>query len=202
MTSKDQTQEMDDAAATNEAGEGTSKENMDMNNMQNGDVNEKEEKDTEETNGTPDALAELQGNFDALNDKFLRLYSEFENYRRRTAKEKLDAMLNGGSEIAMDLLPVLDDFDRAIASNENSSDTEALKEGFTLIHSKLKRVLESKGLKEMDSMEKAFDTEYHDAITNIPAPTEDLKGKVVDVAEKGYFYNDKILRHAKVIVGK
>lgn len=202
MTSKDQTQEMDDAAATNEAGEGTSQENMDMDNMQNGDVKEKEGKDTDETNGTPDALAELQGNYDTLNDKFLRLYSEFENYRRRTAKEKLDAMLNGGSEIAMDLLPVLDDFDRAIASNENSSDTEALKEGFTLIHSKLKRVLESKGLKEMDSMEKPFDTEYHDAITNIPAPTEELKGKVVDVAEKGYFYNDKILRHAKVIVGK
>ena len=202
MTSKDQTQEMDDAAAANEAHEGSSQENKDTGNPQNGEMNEKEEIDTEETTGTPDALAELQGNYDTLNDKFLRLYSEFENYRRRTAKEKLDAMLNGGVDIAQQLLPVLDDFDRAVASNENIDDIEALKEGFTLIHSKLKRVLESKGLKEMDSLEKPFDTEYHDAITNIPAPTEELKGKVVDVAEKGYFYNDKILRHAKVVVGK
>ena len=202
MTSKDQTKEMDDAAATNETQEGTSHKNTNTDNLKNGDVTEKDGLDTEETAGTPDALAELQGNYDTLNDKFLRLYSEFENYRRRTAKEKLDAMLNGGVDIAEQLLPVLDDFDRAIASNENSNDTETLKEGFTLIHSKLKRVLESKGLKEIDSMEKPFDTEYHDAITNIPAPTEDLKGKVVDVAEKGYFYNDKILRHAKVIVGK
>lgn len=202
MTSKDQTQEIDDAASANEAHEGTSQENKDTGNPQNTDVKEKDGQNTEETDDIPDALAELQGNYDTLNDKFLRLYSEFENYRRRTAKEKLEALRNEGSDVAEKLLPILDDFDRAIASNENSNDTEALKEGFSLIHNKLKRLLESKGLKEMDSMEKPFDTEYHDAITNIPAPTEDLKGKIVDVAEKGYFYNDKILRHAKVVVGK
>ena len=202
MTSKDQTQEMDDTAAANEAHEGTSHENKDTGNSENGDVTEKDGNDAAETNDSSDALAELQQNYDTLNDKFLRLYSEFENYRRRTAKEKLDAMRNGGSEIVKELLPVLDDFDRAVASNENIDDTETLKQGFTLIHSKLKRILDTNGLKEMESMEKPFDTEFHDAITNIPAPTEDLKGKVVDVAEKGYFYNDMILRHAKVIVGK
>lgn len=202
MTPKDQTQEMDDTAAANEAQKRTSRENSDTGNPRNVGITEKDGKDTEETICTPDALAELQESYDTLNDKFLRQYSEFENYRRRTAKEKLDALRNEGFDIAKDLLPVLDDFDRAIASNENSNDTEALKEGFTLIYNKLKRILESKGLKEMESMEKPFDTEFHDAITNIPAPNEDLKGKVVDVAEKGYFYNDTILRHAKVVVGK
>lgn len=202
MTSKDQTQEMDDMTASNDTQETASPENMDSKNPQNRDEKENDGEEAVEQNGTPDALAELQENYDALNDKFLRLYSEFENYRRRTAKEKLDALRNGGSDIAKDLLPVLDDFDRAVASNDNIDDTETLKEGFILIHSKLKRILESKGLKEMDSMEKPFDTEFHDAITNIPAPTEELKGKVVDVAEKGYFFNDMILRHAKVIVGK
>src|SRR5690554_3174142 len=201
MTSKDHTQEMDDAAATNQAHESTTSENMDTEDAQNDEINEKEDINTDETAEESDVLAELQGKYDVLNDKFLRLYSEFENYRRRTSKEKRDAVLNGGSEIAKDLLPVLDDFDRAIASNENSDNADALKEGFILIQGKLKRVLEAKGLKEMDSMAKPFDTEYHDAITKIPAPSEELKGKVIDVAEKGYFYNDKILRHAKVVVG-
>jgi len=201
MTSKDHTQEMDDAAATNQAHESTTSENIDTEDAQNGEINEKEDINTDETAEESDVLAELQGKYDVLNDKFLRLYSEFENYRRRTSKEKRDAVLNGGSEIAKDLLPVLDDFDRAIASNENSDNADALKEGFILIQGKLKRVLEAKGLKEMDSMAKPFDTEYHDAITKIPAPSEELKGKVIDVAEKGYFYNDKILRHAKVVVG-
>lgn len=199
MTSKDHTQEMDDITPANEGQETTSQEKMDMETPQNGDAHENE---AVENNSTPDALAELQKDHDVLNDKFLRLYSEFENYRRRTAKEKLDALRNGGSDVVKELLPVLDDFDRAVASNESIDDIDTLKEGFSLIQSKLKRILEAKGLKEMDSMEKPFDTEFHDAITNIPAPTEDLKGKVVDVAEKGYFYNDMILRHAKVIVGK
>lgn len=148
------------------------------------------------------ALTELQAKYDILNDKYLRLYSEFENFRRRTAKEKLDSMHSGSADLVRDLLPVIDDFDRALSSNEIVDDPEALKEGFKLIHSKFLRVLEQKGLKSMDSMEKPFDTEYHEAITNIPAPTDDLKGKVVDVAEKGYFFKDKIIRYAKVVVGQ
>ncbi|MGB6037332.1 MAG: nucleotide exchange factor GrpE [Cryomorphaceae bacterium] len=148
------------------------------------------------------AMTELQKKYDTINDKYLRLYSEFENFRRRTAKEKLDLMKNAGSEIVGDILPVVDDFDRAIELNKDNTDPEALKEGFKLIHHKLLHLLKNQGLKPMDSINQPFDTEYHEAITNIPAPSEDMKGKVIDVAEKGYFYNDKVLRYAKVVVGQ
>lgn len=199
MSSKDHTKDMDEKATAENTQDAASHDNISTEEHGNA---EQEMNEQDETSGKDDELTELQKKYDILNDKFLRQYSEFENYRRRTAKEKLDALRNGGADIAKELLPVLDDFDRAIASNENVDDPETLKEGFALIHSKLIRVLQSKGLKPMDSLEKPFDTEYHDAITNIPAPSEDLKGKVVDVAEKGYFYNDTILRHAKVIVGQ
>jgi len=149
-----------------------------------------------------DPLTELQEKYDTVNNKYLRLYSEFENFRRRTAKEKLETMKNAGSDVVGAIIPVVDDFDRAIAHNENNEDVAALKEGFELIKNKLMRILEQQGVKPMDSIGKPFDTEYHEAITNIPAPSEDMKGKVVDVAEKGYFYNDNILRYAKVIVGQ
>ena len=149
-----------------------------------------------------DQLTELQTKYDTLNDKYLRLYSEFENFRRRTAKEKLDLMKNAGADMVAEILPVIDDFDRAINSNEKGTDEEALKEGFKLIHHKLLHLLEGKGLKPMNSINQPFDTEYHEAITNIPAPSEDMKGKVIDVAEKGYFFNDKVLRYAKVVVGQ
>jgi len=148
------------------------------------------------------AMTELQKKYDTINDKYLRLYSEFENFRRRTAKEKLDLMKNAGSDVVGDILPVVDDFDRAIELNEDNTDPEALKEGFKLIHHKLLHLLKNQGLKPMDSINQPFDTEYHEAITNIPAPSEDMKGKVIDVAEKGYFYNDKVLRYAKVVVGQ
>ncbi len=160
-----------------------------------------EENSNEET-AAPDALTELQEKYDTLNDKYLRLYSEFDNYRRRTAKEKLDMMKNAGADLLKAFLPVIDDFDRAIASNETDEDLNNVKEGFKLIHHKLMRTMEAQGVKPMDALEKPFDTEYHEAITNIPAPDESLKGKVVDVAEKGYFYRDDVLRYAKVVVGQ
>jgi len=199
MSSKDHTEEMDQKATAENAQDTASQENISIDDQENAHTDVNDEGEVSEVDNT---LTELQEKYDTVNDKFLRLYSEFENFRRRTAKEKLDALINGGADIAKELLPVLDDFDRAVASNENIEDPETLKEGFVLIHNKLIKVLQSKGLKSMDSLEQPFDTEYHDAITNIPAPTEDLKGKVVDVAEKGYFYNDTILRHAKVIVGQ
>jgi molecular chaperone GrpE len=149
-----------------------------------------------------DPLTELQAKYDTLNDKYLRLYSEFENYRRRTSREKLDLMKNAGAEILKDFLPVADDFDRAIAGNETDENITNIKEGFKLIHHKLMRTLEGRGVKPMNSLEQPFDTEFHEAITNIPAPDESLKGKVVDVAEKGYYYHDTVLRYAKVVVGQ
>jgi len=199
MSSKDHTKEKDEKAAAENTQDTASNENINMEDQNNAHTDVNQETEASESNS---ALTELQEKYDTAQDKFLRLYSEFENFRRRTAKEKLDALVNGGADIAKELLPVLDDFDRAVASNENIDDPETLKEGFVLIHNKLLKALQSKGLKPMDSLEQPFDTEYHDAITNIPAPTEDLKGKVVDVAEKGYFFNDTILRHAKVIVGQ
>ncbi len=157
---------------------------------------------TEKTDSKDHLLTELQKKHDTVNDKYLRLYSEFENYRRRTAKEKLENSRAVSAEILKSFLSVVDDFDRAIAGNESDNDIESIKEGFKLIHQKMMHLMESKGVKPMNSMEQAFDTEYHEAITNIPAPNESLKGKVVDVAEKGYFYHDQVLRYAKVVVGQ
>jgi molecular chaperone GrpE len=136
------------------------------------------------------------------NDKFLRLYSEFENFRRRTAKEKLDLMSNAQGEALKSLLPILDDFERAIINNDSAEDFDALRDGFKLINQKLFGILNQKGVKIME-VEKgsAFDVDLHEAITQIPAPEEGLKGKVIDVIEKGYFINDKVLRYAKVVVG-
>jgi molecular chaperone GrpE len=135
------------------------------------------------------------------NDRYLRLYAEFDNFRRRTAKEREDARKSEGKDVIIALLPVLDDFDRAIRSMENSTDVTSVKEGVALIQNKLKNVLAQKGLKEMQSIGTAFDPEIHEAITNIPAPSDDMKGKVVDEMEKGYYLNDKVARFAKVIVG-
>jgi molecular chaperone GrpE len=137
-----------------------------------------------------------------LNNKYLRLFADFDNYRKNTIKDKADLIKNASQELIENLLPVLDDFDRAIESmQENNAEEESVK-GVELIYNKLYNILRQKGLEPMDSMGKEFDTDYHDAITQVPAPSEDLKGKVVDVIQKGYLLNDKIIRHAKVVVGQ
>ncbi|MCL4159278.1 UNVERIFIED_CONTAM: hypothetical protein GTU68_049868 [Idotea baltica] len=133
-------------------------------------------------------------------DKFIRLYSEFENFRRRTAKEKIDTVLNATSGLIKELLPVLDDFERAQNSIETATEIEPIKEGVELVFSKLKKTLESKGLKPMDSKDADFDAEYHECITQFDGGV-DKKGKVIDVVEKGYYLNDKVVRYAKVVVG-
>lgn len=136
-----------------------------------------------------------------LNDKFLRLYAEFDNYRRRTNKEKIDLISSAGESVLKDMLPVMDDFERAILNNENASDIESVKEGFHLIFNKFRHILESKGLKKMEAKGEVFDSELHEAIANVPAPSDDLKGKVIDDVEKGYYLNEKVIRYAKVVVG-
>jgi|TARA_R110000737_G_scaffold202403_1_gene221615 molecular chaperone GrpE len=136
------------------------------------------------------------------NNKFIRLYAEFENFRKRTNKEKVDLLSHASAGVLKDLLPVMDDFERAIVNNETVEDPKALKEGFMLIFTKFKSILEHKGLKQMEAKGKAFDSEIHEAIANIPAPTKDLKGKVVEDVEKGYVLNDKVIRFAKVVVGQ
>ena len=135
-------------------------------------------------------------------DKYIRLYSEYENYRKRTAKEKIDIITNASERLLKDIIPVIDDFERAITNNKDVNDASTIKEGFELIYNKLYKTLTDQGLKPMDAVGKVFDTDIHEAITNIPAPSKKMKGKVVDVIEKGYMINDKVIRFAKVVVGE
>ncbi|MCD4746832.1 MAG: nucleotide exchange factor GrpE [Bacteroidales bacterium] len=145
---------------------------------------------------------ELQEKIDELNDKYLRLFSEFDNYRKRTIKEKIDLIKTASSEVITDLLPVLDDFERAKKSLNDSNDCKAIIEGIDLIYNKFNSILEKKGLKQMETIGKEFDTDFHEAITYIPAPEKNMKGKIVDEIEKGYLLNDKVIRFAKVVIGK
>ena len=144
----------------------------------------------------------LEDKFNELNDKYLRLYSDFDNFRKRTTKEKADLISNANAGVLKDLLTVLDDFERAIQSNENTEDVNGLKEGFQLIYNKFNGILASKGLKPMESKGTPFDLDLHEAITNVPVEREEEKGKVMDVVEKGYYLHEKVIRYAKVVVGQ
>lgn len=135
-------------------------------------------------------------------DKYIRLMAEFENYKRRKASEIQDINKTAGKEIVVALLDVLDDMDRAEIQLEKSDDINQIKEGISLVFNKLRKTLTSKGLKEMESIHTEFDTEKHEAITQIPAPTEELQGKVLDQVKKGYYLNDKLIRHAQVVIGQ
>jgi molecular chaperone GrpE len=161
-----------------------------------------QETETAENIEEPDELTKAQTEAAELKDKYLRLYSEFDNYRRRTSKEKAELIKTANEDLLTDLLPILDDFQRGRKSIETSSDIEALKEGIDLIYNKLLKTLEAKGLKAMDSpFGKEFDSELQEAITQVQAPEEGLKGKVIDEIEKGYYLNEKVIRFAKVIIG-
>lgn len=165
---------------------------------------EQTENGTEATEEQGEASREeqLERDLADMKDKYTRLFAEFDNFRKRTAKERIQLMKNASADVIRELLPVLDDLNRAKAANEGSQDAESIKEGYDLIHQKFFRSLEAQGLKPMNSKGETFDTEYHEAITNIPAPSDELKGKVVDVVESGYFLNDMVLRYAKVVVGQ
>jgi molecular chaperone GrpE len=146
-------------------------------------------------------IAELKKEMDELRDKYVRLYADFDNYKKRNAKEKLDLIQTAGKEVILAMVPVVDDFERALKAAEKSGDTK-VQEGVQLIYNKMVSALQSKGLKPMESIGKPFDVEMHEAITEIPAPTAELSGKVIDEVEKGYYLGDKIIRFAKVVVGK
>lgn len=147
-------------------------------------------------------LEKLQTELKDQKDKYLRLYAEFDNFRRRTAKENIELRQTAGKEIVTSLLDVLDDCDRAEKQMQQTNDPVQLKEGVQLVFNKLRKTLQAKGLKQMESVNTPFDVEKHEAITEIPAPSENLKGKVIDEVQKGYYLNDKIIRFAKVVVGK
>lgn len=154
-----------------------------------------------EVENTLSETDKLKEDLSLANDKYLRLYAEFDNFRRRTIKEREDARKMEGKDLIVSLLSVMDDFERALRSMEDVTDVRPVKEGVELIQTKLKNTLTQKGLSAMESIGNPFDPELHEAITNIPAPTEEWKGKVIDEMEKGYLLNDKVVRFAKVIVG-
>jgi molecular chaperone GrpE len=172
----------------------------DINDMINENEQEQGQQSAEAENA-PSPVDTLKEELALANDKYLRLYAEFDNFRRRTVKEREEARKMEGKDVIVALLPVLDDFERALRAMETATDVTPVKEGVALVQHKLKNILSHKGLKEMESIGSAFDPELQEAITNIPAPTDDLKGKVMDEMEKGYFLNDKVVRFAKVIVG-
>ena len=135
-------------------------------------------------------------------DKYLRLSAEFDNYRKRTLKEKAELIKNGGEKTLTAILPVLDDFERALKNMETSEETKAMKEGVELIFSKFQKILGQEGLQKIETEGQAFDTDFHEAIALIPAPSEDLKGKILDCVQTGYMLNEKVIRHAKVAVAQ
>ncbi len=185
MSDKNKTEEVNETIPDEQAVNDTGKEQEEV-------TTEKEEQSVEEQ--LQDALAKEK-------DKFLRLFAEFENYKKRTSKERMDLFKTAGQEVIVSLLPVLDDFERALKELSKSEDKEMFK-GVELINGKFRDTLKSKGMEEMDVKQgDAFDAEIHDAITQIPAPDKKLKGKIVDVVERGYKLGDKIIRHPKVVVG-
>ncbi len=158
--------------------------------------------DQSKTDTETDPIEKMKAELTEVQDKYIRLYSEFENYKRRTTKERSDLLRSANQETLVSLLPVMDDFERAMKSINAVEGNDAMKTGIELVYGKLKTTLTQKGLKEMETNGKEFDVEFHEGITKIPAPTEDLKGKVIDTLEKGYFLNEKVIRFAKVVVGE
>ena len=152
--------------------------------------------------GETSELEKLKAELEETKDKYLRKVAEFENFRRRNAKERVELIQTAGKEVITEMLDVLDDCDRAQKQLETSGDVKEIKEGVLLVFNKFRNVLQARGLKPMETIHKEFDPDLHDAITEIPAPRPELKGKVVDEVMKGYYLNDKIIRHAKVVVGK
>jgi molecular chaperone GrpE len=178
--------------------ENTKEDMMDINTDENVAGTSYLDRGVEEDDETDKLKEELQ----QQKDKYLRLVAEFDNAKKRHARERIEWMQTAGKEIITALLDVLDDADRAEKQLQKSDDLVQIKEGVQLVFNKLRTILQNKGLRTMESISKVFDVEEHDAITEIPIPDDNLKGKVVDEVQKGYFLNDKLIRHAKVVVGK
>ena len=170
-------------------------ENIQDENLEKDDVQQNEAEELSIEESLTNQLAEA-------NDKYTRLVAEFDNYKKRTSKERVELIQTAGQRIISKLLPVLDDFDRALTAMAGAQDIEAVKQGVELVNNKFRKLLENEGLKEMETTGQPFDADFQEAITSIPAPSEDLKNKVVDTVEKGYFLNDKVIRFAKVVIGQ
>lgn len=158
--------------------------------------------DTDKENEEKDPLAEALKEIEILKDKYLRSVAEFDNYRKRTLKEKAELILNGSEKAVQAFLPIIDDMERAIENAEKTDDIEVIREGMKLIHQKTNKTMESLGVKEIKTEDADFDTDYHEAVAMVPGMGDDKKGKVLDCVQKGYTLNDKVIRHAKVAVGQ
>lgn len=175
-------------------------EDMDTSGTLDENTNTRESENSEELLEKKEQLLEEELN--ELRDKYVRLSAEFDNYRKRTLKEKMELTKSAGESILLNIIPVVDDFERGMETMDKASDIDAVKEGIHLIHNKFKDFLKQSGVKEIEARDKEFNTDEHDAVTKIPAPGEEQKGKVVDVIEKGYKLNDRVIRFSKVVVGE
>lgn len=167
-----------------------------------GKKSRKNRKQRKEDEAREKEIEELKAQVEEQKDRYLRLSAEFDNYRKRTLKERSDMLKTVNGDTLSGMLPVLDDLERAMQSMQKATDVDAVREGVILIYNKIQEFLKNKGIVEIDAMNQVFDTDLHEAITKIPAPTEDLKGKVVDVIQKGYKIDTKVIRYAKVVVGE
>jgi molecular chaperone GrpE len=153
-------------------------------------------------NKVEEQLEKAENEIVDLKDKHIRLQAEFDNYRKRTLKERMELLKTASESLLVSILPVIDDFDRAIQTLDLVEEESPVKDGVKLIFNKFQEFLKQNGVKEIDAKEQAFDTDLHEAITTFPAPTEELKGKIIDVVQKGYYLNDKVIRHSKVVIGE
>ncbi|MGO1815665.1 MAG: nucleotide exchange factor GrpE [Sphingobacterium sp.] len=167
-------------------------------NIQDPELNPEEEQEIQEST----EVDELTQKLAESNDKYTRLFAEFDNYKRRTSKERIELMQSAGKDVIVKLLPIIDDFDRAIQFMDEIPEDDPVKKGLDLVYQKLTKTFEQFGVKEIEVMGEAFDAEFQEAITLIPAPTPEMKDKVIDVVEKGYLLNNNVIRFAKVVVGQ
>lgn len=181
-----------------------------MTNQAEESVNQTEENTSDETENAElsaeekiaQELVQAKAELDDQKDKYLRLSAEFDNYRKRTMKEKAELILNGGEKSISSILPIVDDFERALQNMQTATDVAAVREGVELIYQKFMSVLGQNGVKVIDTKELPLDTDYHEAVAMIPAPSDELKGKIIDCVQTGYMLNEKVIRHAKVVVGE
>ena len=162
----------------------------------------KKDKEKQKIQDLEKEIEQLKAEKAELNDRFLRLFSEFDNYKKRVSKEKLDLIATASENVLVSLLPVVDDFERAIAANEKADNIDSIKEGFNLIYNKLLQMMKRFDVEEIQAKGEEFNTDFHEAVTHFPAQKEEDKGKVIDVTEKGYKLKDKVIRYAKVVVGQ
>jgi molecular chaperone GrpE len=181
------------------------KQNEELNSDVENNESQNEDPSTESINADSEVIDSKSGKeaeLAELNDKYLRLYSDFENYKKRSLKEKMEQGKMATADVFLSFIPIIDDLERALKSAEEAKDLKSVQEGIRLIYSKVKNVTSSKGLKPIEALGKSFDADLHDAVANIPVDDESKKGKVIEEVEKGYYLNDKVIRYAKVIVGQ